>query len=774
MKSMLFALIAAVLLPSSLIALTPETPVSAMLATRAAGAQRSPAAASDAEGNTVVVWIDERDRLQTCSSCTALYATRVDADGKPLTPFGVRLREGVYSARVASTGTNFLVVFSDRDGLWSWNLRADFTAVEDPLKIEGVSSIDALASNGAGFLAATQTSTGAVTLTQLERSGRPVLSLTLPRSALSAIATPRIAVIGGVYHVFRETSACDDPTSSACSFSTEETTTDGTGQFQTHTLDSNASQWFQIAAASGGNRMLVVWVTDVPTIDGLPRETVEFEIFDSSGHALSARKQVSKSAINSISATNVPAALWDGRSFLAMWQQPTSDAMQLVGVRITPDGTAIDASPLVLSQTYDGPLFAPSLEVAAQPRDSNLVVWSGGFTTAPPDIYGKTFRSVDNIVPSPGELVTFSPSQQTGAAVSGTTVAWREGDFQASIVARTGSGNPLFVAPGAPNTQRSVPAVQSRGDVSLVVWMESSGDGKVRTVARRIASGVLDSGSIVLAEQTRSGMSPWLSSRAVSVATDGDTFLVVWPGAKGGMTYGRRVAANGALLETAPFVIATVDPSQLGLVYVTRTAWTGQQYVVAMTNYHDTGILVALIQETIYLARVTRDGVALDANTPKLVSDAGWAAAPVSMAFGGGRLLLAWIRVDNTTACVNSLVLDANGNSVGQQRQVVCGDASSVLDTDVGWDGAEFVVATSERGADGHYTIRGRRMASDATYFSDPFEVSPSGNDAFDVALTGTTGGAFVAYTRVTPDGGYVGRVYTRTIEPLPRRRRAV
>ena len=114
----------------------------------------------------------------------------------------------------------------------------------------------------------------------------------------------------------------------------------------------------------------------------------------------------------------------------------------------------------------------------------------------------------------------------------------------------------------------------------------------------------------------------------------------------------------------------------------------------------------------------------------------------------------------------------SESNVLAAPQRVFQGAAGSLLDFDVAALGNTFIVASSERATDGTFVIRGRSFDSGGNLIGGmPFDLSPIGANAVEVALSSSPHRMTVNYTRVASDAGDVERVFTRSIDDMQRQR---
>lgn len=218
-----------------------------------------------------------------------------------------------------------------------------------------------------------------------------------------------------------------------------------------------------------------------------------------------------------------PAAGFDGHNYLVVWTESERyGAPEVVGVRMTPDGTVLDGAriPIVTGQT-------PT--VAFDGTNYLVVAWEYWYPT--------------------GRLVAtrVTPS---GAVLDAT---------------------PIVLSSSLDHDQT---AVAFNGTNYLVAWVRSEEAGRITIRATRVTrdGAVLDPGGLVIA-----GLAQWSTQH--TVASDGAGYLVAWEDQRFGCCsiFGTRVGAAGNVLDPAGIAIATHGREQLR----PASGFDGTNYLVA-------------------------------------------------------------------------------------------------------------------------------------------------------------------------------------------------
>jgi hypothetical protein len=342
----------------------------------------------------------------------------------------------------------------------------------------------------------------------------------------------------------------------------------------------------------------------------------------------------------------------NGADFFVVWQDQRFTQYHVYGSRVTHDGQPLDPSGIDISGTNGG---YPSPEVA----------WDGAQWIATWDNYGTaSFASritTAGVVLDPGG-VTVAPNSTlpalAGSPGGGAQIVWtdlRAGGaspydiYTAYFSAAGDAGLNARVSSGAPSQRQ--PDLAPNGTGYLAVFL-SEVSGETRIKAQRLnADGTAIDGEPILVQ---GGMRTLRNPR---VAWNGSLYLVVWEdyafiaGFVPGAIFGKRVAADGTVLDATPFQILpgnTPDVAALGtefLVVSTHEATNHLRYPKSV--------------------RVSNEGAVLGA--PATIGS-NFAVNPKVTALGT-RWLVAWQRHpthDNPNSTIMANFVDAAGNPVGE------------------------------------------------------------------------------------------------------------
>lgn len=347
------------------------------------------------------------------------------------------------------------------------------------------------------------------------------------------------------------------------------------------------AQWTP-AVAAGGDVSLVVWEDDRYGRD------IQATRVDAAGTVLDRGGLV---VADSWFAEHTPAVAWNGVEFLVVAVRP--DQSLCAGycpegsihlARVRADGESVGESTRLGWGAEPGVACAP---------ESCLVVW---WTYDTKEIVGVRIGSDGAVLDDPPRLL-------------------------ASAAGRPGS-----------------PAVAWGGSSYLVVWHEVADPGRdVKAQRVSVAGDPIGAAIIVAARATDEG--------DPSVASNGDSFLIVWEDARSGVNdvYATRLAADGAFLDAEPFLVSGhAAPEDQPVVSAGAT-----EYVVVWQQWS------ASIDTR--AARVAPSGAVLDPEGITLSETEGNEHAP-AIAWSGSSYLVPWVRSSLTeTSNIWGARLDSNG-----------------------------------------------------------------------------------------------------------------
>ena len=352
-----------------------------------------------------------------------------------------------------------------------------------------------------------------------------------------------------------------------------------------------------------------------------------------------------------------PSVTFDGHSFLVAWRDTRSwvdGSDAIVGARVTPAGTVLDASGLVIAVSPS----STKAPVAVFDGLNTLVLWLQGSPTPLCDpceysLWGARVTPAGDALP-PARLASplYSAFELT-AASTGDGVAILVGGEDALLrVGQDGSVTgpwPIFGSVTVEDHHWSSPtALAARGQDLLITWVdlpdtEDDDEGERIFAARVDAQNVvLDPGGVLLVPSSGAE-----ELRRVAAVTDEVLYLIAWRSCEGDVARVRatRVAADGTLLDPQPLLLAERSPSG----DCALPAWAegmplsavfdGSRFLVvwrqrdAADPFHQTDL---------FGVEITPQGVA--AAPFAITADPAWESTPAIASLGAGESLVAYTR----------------------------------------------------------------------------------------------------------------------------------
>jgi hypothetical protein len=278
-----------------------------------------------------------------------------------------------------------------------------------------------------------------------------------------------------------------------------------------------------------------------------------------------------------------PSIGFDGLNYLAVWTHNIGGGWDVCGTRISQAGIVLDPSYIHFDTygmntqvAYGDPYF--------------LVVWvdyRDSYTS--PDIYGARVDEDGNVLDTAGIPVSVGDDSEYGCSVCfGNTnflVVWqdkRNGMYYDLYCARVHTDGTVIDQNGIPvstadSTQRNV-SVAFDGNNYLVVW-EDRRNGTIDIYGARVTAGgtVLDPDGIQITVAAGEQQSP-------SVAYDGTNFVVVW----GDNRYNPYSKIYGAVINADGVVIDDFTISQNHDQYSPAIACGSENVCVAYSGWTET------------------------------------------------------------------------------------------------------------------------------------------------------------------------------------------
>jgi hypothetical protein len=717
----------------------------------AAFQQTAPEVASNGRG-VVAVWWDQR-RSARFDLHPAIFATRLDDDGRALDPLGIEIARDASDAQLASNGNGYVVAYS-KNGIQAVHLGDDGRPDAVPHTIAEQGYLADLESSGSSYCAVLVGSGLNSSAVIFGSDGTVLRRIDLPGWAAAVFGTG-----DGGFVVITVDHLC---TITPCFSTIAANTIAPDGSWRQHIVDTPEVQPRLLHAASNGSRILVGWVG----LEGT-RGTVAYAAISMDGQPAGPVHYLEQTEDT---LTHLGLAVTsDGDSFLVAWKPVDPDAEAPVqGIRIDADGEPRDAEPFEL------PVGAETLRVAR--GASNLVFVSELDET---DVVARAIPSFE-VLPElpPASVIAFSarPQGEPDSATSGNVVLTvaREGDSYGTIGAALftagteESGAHLVLSEAVPYVAQDGPSAAVSGDIFLTAWRERS-DGSTRVLAKRVAANgtILDSEPLVIAHDPVS----YAVFADTAIASDGQTFLVVWHGADDEIR-GQRVRRDGTMVGAA----ITISRHPAGQTRERRTpavVWSGMAYLVVWNEFIVPAGNVSQQNPTrvaYRLARVTSDGTVLDAGESASLFELVGAGHGLTLARSPGRVLLATATGSyiGTPWSIDVMPLDTNGNPLSSTplRLAEAEHPSHLMNAAAAWDGKAFLVFWNHQAADSR--IRGAKLDLQGTVLSN-FEAAAAAS-YFPTAVS-IDGGVLLLHTEVA--SANVTRLAARIFPPAAERRRS-
>ena len=506
------------------------------------------------------------------------------------------------------------------------------------------------------------------------------------------------------------------------------------------------------AVAFGGANFLVVWQDERGGVISGARVTPQGTVLDPVGVLIT----------EAPGDRGAPAAGFDGTNFLVVWEEDRSGTdWDIYGARVTPQGGVLDPSGIPISTAADDQLM-PAL---AFDGANYCVAWEDDRDDTLYNIYGARVTPQGTVLDTSGIPISTAADDQLTPAVAfdgaDFFVAWE--DYRSGVSdiygARVTSQGTVFDTLGIPVSTATdvqlMPALAFDGENLLVTWGDYRSHSSFDIYGARVTpqGAVLDSAGFVIAQAANDQNFP-------AAGFDGENFLVAWGDFRSGTgydVYGARVTSQGEVLDPAGFVISTAARDQ----YYPAIGFDGASFLLAWEddrggNGYD-----------IYGGRVTPGGTVLDP-AGFLISQAANDQNSPAVCFDGESFLVAW--GDNRSGNgwdVYGARVTPEGEVLDPAGFVISEAAKDQRLPAVGFDGADLLVVWEDFRSDPAGDIYGARVTPEGEVL-DPagFVISQAANDQNlpAVAFDGTNSlvvwadyrdsTRFHVYgARVTPDG---------------------
>ena len=287
-----------------------------------------------------------------------------------------------------------------------------------------------------------------------------------------------------------------------------------------------------------------------------------------------------------------PRVAWNGQHWLVVWLDDQDDYdTNIVGVRVSPDGTVLDNPPLLIRQQANN--SGPGDPVIASDGSNWLVVW--------PEFVDQV-RGLRGARVAPDGSVLDNP--------------------------------PKILRLDSYNSYADAPDIDFANAQYVVTWIEDSGELDARRFATDLTP--IDAAPIAI----NGAVAPYSVAKFPRVASNGSTTLFVWWEDRYfgfSQAFAARMAANGTVLDPAGIELtAYADYTN----FVPAVAWDGTRWFVSFNK--DTGNF----EDDLFVARVAADGSVLDFGGVPVGAGPDRASESALTARPGGGVQVAWTESD--------------------------------------------------------------------------------------------------------------------------------
>jgi len=418
-----------------------------------------------------------------------------------------------------------------------------------------------------------------------------------------------------------------------------------------------------------------------------------------------------------------PAISFDGTNYLVAWLGGSSDNSRIMGARVTPAGTVLDPSGIVIATS-------PFKHAPAVAFDGTnyLVAWE--YTQAGwSNIYGARVTPSGTLLDPDGIPISTAPYHQSRPALAfdgkNYLVAWADNRSSTEYEiygARVGQSGAVLDPEGLPISPHAhsecAPALAFDGTNYLVTWQQRSG-GDWNVYAARVSpeGTVLDPEGIPISTAPGDQWSP-------AVAFDGTNFLVVWEDRRSGYDiYASRVTPTGTVLDPAGIPISTDADYE----FEPTVAFDGTNFLAAWT---DIGSAYG-----VFAARVSPAGTVLDPAGIRIAFDA---EAP-TVAFDGTNYLLAWQANEGDTYEIHGGRVSPAGTVLDPGGFVISAPGFRQDEPAIAFDGTNYLVAWND--TRGPWDVYGSRVSQAGTVLDPagiPIGIATNVQQGPTIAFDGT------------------------------------
>ncbi|HEX9959533.1 MAG TPA: hypothetical protein VGB00_01205, partial [Pyrinomonadaceae bacterium] len=484
-----------------------------------------------------------------------------------------------------------------------------------------------------------------------------------------------------------------------------------------------AGAQLQPQIAKGSNSSLAVW-TDQRTVAGryVPSDSAgtgsESDIYaaryDASGNLIDTTPII---VSQSVYEQFYPRVAWNGQNWLVVWVTRSisnPNVQTVVGVRVSPEGAVLDATPIVFinnTNSSDNPNY---LSVSSDGANWAIIWGKGSYNS---QINGARVSPDGNLLDATPKILHDDPNF---TAPFWADIAYSNNQFLVvwEIISGSGHGiraqrfdnnlNPL----GSPFTvnfsggDATSARVASDGTNYLVIWRENRFAYSEIFAARVTNSGtVSDPTGIKLYGSPSDYVLPFNTS----LTFDGTSYIAAYHGGDSGVTgtvFANRISVGGTASAPIPIpaAIGSTQPAVGGL------AGGGAQILWTDRGLSQDG--------DIFGAKFAADNTIGSRTATSL--GAPRETRPRFTKTEAGNYALVYRSTISGESGVYLQRLDANGNQIGANPTPVVIGAEDITNPSVAWNGAVYLVIWEL-----NTQIFGRRVAADGTTLGEAFAIMP-------------------------------------------------
>jgi len=504
----------------------------------------------------------------------------------------------------------------------------------------------------------------------------------------------------------------------------------------------------QPGISKGTNSTLVVWSDNRTSITRAPEYSSDgqgggFDIYaarmDANGNLIdTAPIVISEALYDQI----YPSAAWNGQNWLVVWRtQRLNDQYKIdvLGVRISPDGAILDAAPIVIGT--DEASGDTNYLTASSDGVNWVVAWGAGS-------YESQIRAarIDNngtVIDAGGGGKVLFDDTNLFTAPSNAKFAFANNQFLLVWVRLVSGGygirgqrfdrnlNPIDAAPFQINFVQGSDATSAQvatdGTNFFVIWRDDRFAYNEIYGTRVSAAGqVLDPNGILLLGVNTN----YTQQGSTALCFDGVNYIAAYHTRRNGFNESiaaSRISPGGTLLTPNPIIVsndASLQPAIAPLANgVSQVVWTDSNLSTEVTS----GLFFG--NSDIFGARILADGSATATATVSL--GAPRETQPHLVFTTGGNFTTVFRSAVSGASTIFLQRFDANGNAIDASPIAVKSGSEGIRNPSVAWNGTDYLVVWEL-----NTQIYGRRVAADGTLLGAEFAIMP-GNQP-DVAALGT------------------------------------